>query len=79
MLISTGEPITVPTTYAKNGESRCVPMNDVLTTTLKAVRMNTLADSGACCSYKTTPSDPSAQYSNWLGARLGSQISCFMT
>src|SRR5215831_17188912 len=30
-------------------------MNDVLTTTLKVVRMNTLADSLIFCSYKGTP------------------------
>ncbi len=30
-------------------------MNDVLTTTLKVVRMNTLADSLVFCSYKGTP------------------------
>jgi integrase len=47
--------ITVHATYAKNGESRRVPMNDVLTTTLKVVRMNTLADSPAFCSYKDIP------------------------
>jgi integrase len=47
--------ITVHAAYAKNGESRRVPMNDVLTTTLKVVRMNTLADSLAFCSYKGIP------------------------
>ena len=47
--------ITVHAAYAKNGESRRVPMNDVLTTTLKVVRMNTLADSLAFCSYKDIP------------------------
>jgi len=30
--------------YVKNGESRSVPMNDVLTTTLQTVRMSTLTD-----------------------------------
>ena len=44
--------ITVRATYAKNGESRHVSMNDVLTTTLKVVRMNTLADSPVFCSRK---------------------------
>jgi integrase len=47
--------ISVHATYAKNGKSRRVPMNDVLTTTLKVVRMNTLADSLAFCSYKGIP------------------------
>ena len=31
--------ITVRAAYAKNGESRSVPMNEVLTATLQAVRM----------------------------------------
>lgn len=31
--------ITVRAAYAKNGESRSIPMNDVLTTTLQAVKM----------------------------------------
>jgi integrase len=31
--------ITVRAAYTKNGESRSIPMNDVLTTTLKAVKM----------------------------------------
>jgi hypothetical protein len=39
----------------KNGKSCSVPMNDVLTTTLKAVRMNTLADRLVFCSYQGTP------------------------
>jgi hypothetical protein len=39
----------------KNGKSCNVPMNDVLTTTLKAVRMNTLADRLVFCSYQGTP------------------------
>ena len=47
--------ITVHAAYAKNGESRSVLMNDVLTTTLKAVRMNGLADSLVFCSHKGTP------------------------
>jgi len=32
--------ITVRAAYAKNGEARSVPMNDVLTATLKVIRMN---------------------------------------
>ena len=31
--------ITVPAAYSKNGKSRSIPMNAVLTTTLKAVKM----------------------------------------
>ena len=44
--------------------------SDVLTTTLKAVRMNTLADRLIFCRYKGTPTVPSA-HSYWLSARLG--------
>jgi len=40
--------------YAKNGESRSVPMNDVLTTTLHAVRMNAL-DMTIFCTSKGAP------------------------
>jgi integrase len=35
--------ITVQAAYAKNGESRSVPMNDVLTATLEEVRINSTA------------------------------------
>jgi integrase len=35
--------LTVRAAYAKNGESRSVPMNEVLTATLQAVRMNVSA------------------------------------
>jgi hypothetical protein len=35
--------ITVQAAYAKNGESRSVPMNDLLTTTLQGVRINSKA------------------------------------
>jgi len=46
--------ITVQAAYAKNGESRSVPMNDVLTTTLKAVRMNA-PDNAVFCNCKGAP------------------------
>jgi len=36
--------ITVQAAYAKNGESRSVPMNEVLTATLQTVRMSTATD-----------------------------------
>jgi integrase len=36
--------VTVRTVYVKNGKSRSVPMNEVLTTTLQAVRMSIAAD-----------------------------------
>ncbi len=36
--------MTVRAAYAKNGESRSVPMNEVLTATLQTVRMSTSAD-----------------------------------
>jgi len=45
---------TVPAAYAKNGESRSVPMNDVLTTTLKAIRMKAVAEGGVFCSRTST-------------------------
>ena len=41
--------ITVRAAYAKNGEARSVPMNDVLTATLKAIRMNAAVDSVVFC------------------------------
>ena len=36
--------MTVRAAYTKNGESRSMPMNGVLTTTLQAVRMSISAD-----------------------------------
>lgn len=47
--------ITVQTAYAKNGESRSVPMNTVLTATLKAVRMNTSEAGSVFCNRQGTP------------------------
>lgn len=47
--------ITVRAAYAKNGESRSVPTNDVLTMTLKAVRMNERIEGFVFCSQKGTP------------------------
>jgi integrase len=47
--------ITVQAGYAKNGEARRVPMNDVLTTTLKAIRMNTGIDGSVFCNRNGTP------------------------
>ena len=41
--------ITVRAAYAKNGESRSVPMNKVLTETLRAVRMTALATAHVFC------------------------------
>ena len=41
--------ITVRAAYAKNGESRSVPMNKVLTETLRAVRMTELATAHVFC------------------------------
>jgi integrase len=46
---------TVQAAYAKNGEARNVPMNDVLTVTLKAIRMNTAVDSVVFCNRNGTP------------------------
>ena len=36
--------------YAKNGEARRVPMNDVLTATLKAIRITLTGDGVVFCS-----------------------------
>jgi integrase len=47
--------MTVQAAYAKNGESRSVPMNVVLTATLKAIRMNTAAESPVFCNRQGTP------------------------
>ena len=47
--------ITVQAAYAKNGESRSVPMNTVLTTTLKVVRMGTAATGPVFCNRQGTP------------------------
>ena len=41
---------TVRAAYAKNGESRSVPMNDALTVILKAIRMNAVAEGWVFCS-----------------------------
>jgi len=42
--------LTVLASYAKHGESGSGPMNDVLTTTLKAIRMDTAAERWRFCS-----------------------------
>ena len=48
--------ITVRAAYAKNGESHSVPMNAVLTETLRMVRMNASAVTGSMfCSRNGTP------------------------
>ena len=41
--------MTVQAAYAKNGEARSVPMNDVLTVILKAIRINIAVDSWVFC------------------------------
>jgi len=46
--------VTVQAAYAKNGESRSVPMNTVLTTTLKVVRMGTAATGPVFCNRQGT-------------------------
>ena len=46
---------TVQAAYTKNGEARNVPMNDVLTVTLKAIRMNTAVDSVVFYNRNGTP------------------------
>lgn len=47
--------ITVRAGYAKNGESRTVPMNEVLTTTLKAVKLHNVDGERVFCSRQGTP------------------------
>jgi integrase len=47
--------ITVQAASAKNGEARSVPMNDVLTMTLKAIRMNAVVDGSVLCNRNGTP------------------------
>ena len=47
--------ITVQAAYAKNGESRSVPMNDVLTATLEEVRINSTATGPVFRSRQGTP------------------------
>lgn len=41
--------------YAKNGESRSVPMNNVLTETIRAVRIATLATEKVLCNAHGEP------------------------
>jgi hypothetical protein len=43
--------MSVRAAYAKNSERRSVPMNEVLTATLQAVRMSTAADGPVLRSY----------------------------
>jgi integrase len=47
--------ITVRAAYAKNGESRTMPMNEVLTTTLKAVKLHRADGERVFCSRQGTP------------------------
>jgi len=50
--------MTLRATYAKNGESRSVAMNEVLTATLQAVRMSTSADGAVFRSRTGKPHRP---------------------
>jgi hypothetical protein len=61
--------ITVKTAYAKNGESRSVPMNEVLTTTLQAVRMDMSADGWRFGPVQVSHIDPSAWHLRMRYAR----------
>lgn len=47
--------ITVKAAYAKNGESRSVPMNDVLTATLQKTRMNRIVTGLVFCNRNGMP------------------------
>jgi integrase len=46
--------VTVQAGYAKNGEARSVPMNQVLTTTLKAVKLQGAEGEGVFCNRQGT-------------------------
>jgi len=47
--------ITVRAAYAKNGESRSVPMHDILTTTLEEVRISSMGRGPVCLNRQGTP------------------------
>jgi integrase len=47
--------VTVRAGYVKNGESRTMPMNEVLTTTLKAVKLNSADGERVFCGRQGTP------------------------
>ena len=47
--------MTVQAAYSKNGESRSVPMNAVLTTTLRTIRINVSDESPVFCNRQGTP------------------------
>ena len=47
--------VTVRAGYAKNGEARSIPMNDVLTATLKAIRIDAAVNGLVFCSRNGTP------------------------
>ena len=47
--------ITVRAAYAKNGEGRSVPMNKLLTETLKAIRMSASSAQHVFCNYDGVP------------------------
>ncbi|HEX9867760.1 MAG TPA: site-specific integrase, partial [Candidatus Tectomicrobia bacterium] len=49
------EGVTVQAGYAKNGESRSVPMNRVLTATLKAVKLKGAEGERVFCNRQGTP------------------------
>ena len=50
--------ITVEPAYARNGEARSVPMNEMLTQTLRAIKINEPNGSGLSESQRTTVSGP---------------------
>ena len=63
--------ITVRAVYAKNGESRSVPMNKVLTATLKAIRINSPTTDRVFRNRKKRPTAPSEPC---LSGRSGGRI-----
>jgi integrase len=62
--------ITVRAAYAKNGESRSVPMNDVLTATLTAVKMEASTEGPV---FRTPTADRVATFARRLSGRCSRQ------
>ena len=63
--------VTVQTAYAKNGDARGVPMNDILTTMLQAIKMTTTTDDLVFCNRNGIPISPSAPRSRLQCRRPG--------
>jgi hypothetical protein len=70
--------ITGQAAYAKNGESRRAPMNDVLLSTLKACKIKHPPEEPVFGPSGERLTAPTGQHSNELYVRRGSRISPFM-